>query len=72
VRERAVQVVIIMPWKALREFIAKHCRVQQASPWSTWMAPSPDITGLCFTQRMPGFSHPFSADFKRMVYEMFA
>jgi CubicO group peptidase (beta-lactamase class C family) len=38
----------------------------------TWMAPSPDITGLCFTQRMPGFFHPFSADFKRMVYAMFA
>lgn len=34
----------------------------------SWMAPKPGITGLCFTQRMPGFLHPFSLDFKRLVY----
>jgi CubicO group peptidase (beta-lactamase class C family) len=35
----------------------------------TWMAPQPGICGVCMTQRMPGFWHPFSHDFKRMVYE---
>lgn len=34
----------------------------------SWMSPKPGITGLCFTQRMPGFWHPFSHDFKRLVY----
>jgi CubicO group peptidase (beta-lactamase class C family) len=35
----------------------------------SWMAPGPGITGFCLTNRMPGFWHPFSHDFKRMVYE---
>jgi CubicO group peptidase (beta-lactamase class C family) len=35
----------------------------------TWMAPRAGICGVCMTQRMPGFWHPFSHDFKRMVYE---
>ncbi len=35
----------------------------------TWMAPGADICGVCMTQRMPGFWHPFSHDFKRMVYQ---
>ncbi len=35
----------------------------------TWMAPRAGIAGVCFTQLMPGFWHPFSHDFKRMVYE---
>lgn len=35
----------------------------------SWMAPGPDITGFCLTNRMPGFWHPFSHDFKHMVYE---
>lgn len=35
----------------------------------SWMAPGPNITGFCLTNRMPGFWHPFSHDFKRMVYE---
>lgn len=35
----------------------------------SWMAPRAGITGVCMTQRMPGFWHPFSHDFKRMVYE---
>ncbi len=34
----------------------------------TWMAPRANLTGVCMTQRMPGFWHPFSHDFKRMVY----
>ena len=35
----------------------------------SWMAPRAGICGVCMTQRMPGFWHPFSHDFKRMVYE---
>lgn len=35
----------------------------------SWMAPRADLCGVCMTQRMPGFWHPFSHDFKRMVYE---
>ena len=35
----------------------------------TWMAPRADLCGVCMTQRMPGFWHPFSHDFKRMVYQ---
>lgn len=35
----------------------------------TWMAPRVNVCGVCMTQRMPGFWHPFSHDFKRMVYE---
>jgi CubicO group peptidase (beta-lactamase class C family) len=34
----------------------------------TWMAPRAGICGVCMTQRMPGFWHPFSHDFKRLVY----
>ncbi len=33
-----------------------------------WMAPRAGITGVCMTQRMPGFWHPFSRDFKRLAY----
>ncbi|MCZ6617333.1 MAG: serine hydrolase [Gammaproteobacteria bacterium] len=33
-----------------------------------WMAPRANLTGLCMTQRMPGFWHPFSHDFKRLAY----
>ncbi|MDP6375801.1 MAG: serine hydrolase domain-containing protein [Pseudomonadales bacterium] len=35
----------------------------------SWMAPETGITGFCLTQRMPGFWHPFSHEFKRMVYQ---
>ncbi|HMO54855.1 MAG TPA: serine hydrolase domain-containing protein [Tepidiformaceae bacterium] len=38
----------------------------------SWMAPIPNVTGFCLTNRMPGFWHPFSHDFKRMVYEQMA
>ncbi|MFT4564528.1 MAG: CubicO group peptidase (beta-lactamase class C family), partial [Gammaproteobacteria bacterium] len=34
----------------------------------SWMSPAAGIAGLCFTQRMPGFWHPFSHDFRRLVY----
>ena len=38
----------------------------------SWMAPQAGITGLCATQRMPGFWHPFSHDFKQLAYELTA
>ncbi|MGB1341002.1 MAG: serine hydrolase domain-containing protein [Pseudomonadales bacterium] len=34
----------------------------------SWMAPAAELTGLCFTQRMPGFWHPFSHEFQQIVY----
>ena len=34
----------------------------------SWMSPAADIAGIVFTQRLPGFWHPFSHDFKRSVY----
>lgn len=36
----------------------------------SWIAPRIGIAGLTFTQRMPGFWHPFSHDFKRLVYQV--
>lgn len=33
-----------------------------------WLAPEADLVGICMTQRMPGFWHPFSRDFKKLVY----
>jgi CubicO group peptidase (beta-lactamase class C family) len=38
----------------------------------SWMAPRAGITGLCMTQRQPGYWHPFSHDFKRLAYELTA
>ena len=35
----------------------------------SWMSPS-GRSGLCFTQVMPGFWHPFSHDFRRLAYEL--
>ena len=35
----------------------------------SWIAPEANIAALCFTQRLPGFWHPYSHDFKRLVYE---
>lgn len=35
----------------------------------SWMSPRSNIAGLVFTQRMPGFWHPYSHEFKRLVYE---
>ena len=34
----------------------------------SWMAPEADLTGFCLTQRMPGFWHPFSSDFRSLTY----
>lgn len=36
----------------------------------SWMAPEAGITGMCMTQRMPGFWHPFSHDFKALAYQI--
>ena len=36
----------------------------------SWMAPEAGLTGMCMTQRMPGFWHPFSHDFKRLAYQI--
>ena len=35
-----------------------------------WWAPKANLTGICMTQRMPGFWHPFSHDFKKLAYEI--
>ena len=35
----------------------------------SWIAPEANIAALCFTQRLPGFWHPYSHEFKRLVYE---
>ena len=35
----------------------------------TWIAPQLNVAALVFTQRMYGFWHPFSHDYKRLVYE---
>ena len=35
----------------------------------SWMSPDTGITGMCMTQRMPGFWHAFSHDFKALVYQ---
>lgn len=34
----------------------------------SWMSPETGLTGMCMTQRMPGFWHAFSHDFKALVY----
>lgn len=38
----------------------------------SWMAPEAGITGMCMTQRMPGFWHPFSHEFKALAYQIAA
>ena len=38
----------------------------------SWVSPDSGIAGIIFTQRLPGFFHPFSHDFKRLVYEALA
>ena len=35
----------------------------------SWMSPQGDLAGLVFTQRMPGFWHQFSWEFRRLVYQ---
>lgn len=34
----------------------------------SWIAPGANLAGMCFTQRMPAFWHPFSHDFRDHVY----
>ena len=34
----------------------------------SWMAPQSGLTGMCMTQLMPGFWHPFSHEFKAAAY----
>jgi len=34
----------------------------------SWLAPAAGIAGIVMTQRLPGFFHPFSEDFKRLTY----
>lgn len=34
----------------------------------SWMAPRAGIAGLCLTQLMPGFWHPFSHEFRQFAY----
>ncbi len=34
----------------------------------SWMAPKANLTGMCMTQLMPGFWHPFSHEFKASAY----
>ena len=36
----------------------------------SWMSPRANLTGMCMTQRMPGFWHPFSHDFRRLAYQL--
>ena len=36
----------------------------------SWMSPRANLTGMCMTQRMPGFWHPFSHDFRRLAYQI--
>ncbi|NKC00526.1 MAG: serine hydrolase [Pseudomonadales bacterium] len=36
----------------------------------SWMAPNGGISGFCGTQRMPGFWHPFSHEFKTLAYQI--
>ena len=35
-----------------------------------WWSAQANIAGVCMTQRMPGFWHPFSHDFKRLAYQI--
>jgi CubicO group peptidase (beta-lactamase class C family) len=35
----------------------------------SWISPKADLAGIIFTQRLPGFWHQFSHDFKRLVYQ---
>jgi CubicO group peptidase (beta-lactamase class C family) len=36
----------------------------------SWISPRGSIAGIIFTQRLPGFWHPFSHEFKREVYRI--
>lgn len=34
----------------------------------SWISPRANLAAIIFTQRLPGFWHPFSHDYKRLVY----
>jgi CubicO group peptidase (beta-lactamase class C family) len=34
----------------------------------SWMSPRAKLAGVCFTQLLPGFLHPYSQEFRRLVY----
>lgn len=36
----------------------------------TWMAPHSNLTLMCNTQRMPGFWHPSSLEFRNLAYQI--
>jgi CubicO group peptidase (beta-lactamase class C family) len=35
-----------------------------------WWSPKANLAGICMTQRMPGFWHPFSQEFKKLAYKI--
>lgn len=35
----------------------------------SWVSPRANLAAIVFTQRLPGFWHPFSHDYKRLVYK---
>ena len=35
-----------------------------------WWSPKANLAGICMTQRMPGFLHPFSQEFKKLAYKI--
>jgi len=35
-----------------------------------WWSPKANLAGICMTQRMPAFLHPFSQEFKKLAYEI--
>lgn len=35
-----------------------------------WISPKANLAGICITQMMPAFWHPFSLDFKRLAYQL--
>lgn len=37
-----------------------------------WVSPKAQLAGICMTQLMPSFWHPFSHDFKRLAYQIAA
>jgi CubicO group peptidase (beta-lactamase class C family) len=34
----------------------------------SWISPKAKLAGLCFTQLLPGFLHPYSQEFRRLAY----
>ena len=67
---------------ALQEHLVegRHPSAQDEYHWGgmagthTWMTPNggdgKGVMGMCNTQRMPGFWHPFSHEFKKLTYDI--